>query len=71
MDAEGFKVTKNSNFSVLEISNPWPDSEQTFKYVIINKIEAAKTTFMRDEYDGIIVIPVEKIVEKPVYIERV
>ena len=60
--AEGFKVTKNSNFSVLEISNPWPDSEQTFKYVIINKIEAAKTTFMRDEYDGIIVIPVEKIV---------
>ena len=60
--AEGFKIIKNDNFSVLEIINPWPNSDVSFKYVIINKTEAAKTTFMRDEYDGIIVTPIEKIV---------
>ena len=60
--AEGFLVTKNNNHSILEIKNPWPESNQTFKYVLISKEEAAKTTFNNDAYDGIIITPVQKIV---------
>ncbi|WP_044403907.1 ABC transporter substrate-binding protein [Lacinutrix sp. Hel_I_90] len=60
--AEGFSIEDNGNFSVLEIKNPWPKAEETFKYVLITAEEAAKTTFMRDAYDGIIIVPVENIV---------
>jgi iron complex transport system substrate-binding protein len=60
--AEGFSITNNGNHSVLEIDGPWPDSKDNFKYVLISAEEAAKTTFMRDQYDGIIITPVEKIV---------
>lgn len=60
--AEGFAITNNGNHSILEIKAPWPDSKDNFKYVLISAEEAAKTTFMRDQYDGIIITPVEKIV---------
>ena len=60
--AEGFSITKNSNHTVLNIKSPWPESEQTFKYVLISKTEASKTSFIKDEFDGIIITPVEKIV---------
>lgn len=60
--AEGFRISKHGHFSVLEIQNPWPGSELSFKYALIDRAEAAKTSFMRGEYDGIILTPVEKIV---------
>ncbi|WP_290699908.1 ABC transporter substrate-binding protein [Lacinutrix sp.] len=60
--AEGFSITKNNNHNILEIKSPWPESNQTFKYVLISKEEASKTTFMRDQYDGIIITPIKKIV---------
>jgi len=60
--AEGFSITKNGNHNILEIKSPWPESEQTFTYVLISAEEAAKTTFMRDQYDGIIITPIKKIV---------
>ncbi|WAC03848.1 ABC transporter substrate-binding protein [Lacinutrix neustonica] len=60
--AEGFRIEDNGNFSVLEIKNPWPKADETFKYVLISAEEAAKTTFMRDAYNGIIITPIESIV---------
>lgn len=60
--AEGFTITNNGNHSILKISGPWPDSKDNFKYVLISAEEAAKTTFLRDQYDGIIITPIEKIV---------
>ena len=60
--AEGFSITNNGNHSILEINGPWPDSKDNFKYVLISTEEAAKTTFMQDQYDGIIITPIQKIV---------
>ena len=60
--AKGFSVTQFKNYKVLEIKNPWPKSEKSYRYVLINKENAAKTTFMRDEFDGIITNPIERIV---------
>jgi len=60
--AEGFTLTKNTNHTVLEINSPWPNSTETFKYVLISAEEAMKTTFMKGEYNGIIITPVKKIV---------
>lgn len=60
--AEGFSITSNGNHSILEINAPWPDSQDNFKYVLISAEEASKTTFMRDQYDGIIITPIKKIV---------
>lgn len=60
--AEGFTITKNGNHSILEIKSPWPNSTQTFKYVLISAEEAAKTTFLKDQYNGILITPIKKIV---------
>ncbi|WP_452223414.1 ABC transporter substrate-binding protein [Lacinutrix chionoecetis] len=60
--AEGFTIVENGNHYILEIKSPWPESDQAYKYVLISAEEAAKTTFMRDAYDGIIITPVKKIV---------
>jgi iron complex transport system substrate-binding protein len=60
--AEGFSVSDNGNFKILTINKPWPKAEKTFKYVIISKEQMAKTSFLKDEYDGFIVDPIQKIV---------
>ncbi|WP_289044265.1 ABC transporter substrate-binding protein [uncultured Olleya sp.] len=60
--AEGFSVEEVSGFKVLKINNPWPNADKTYKYVLISKEEAAKRSFMKGEYDGIIITPVKRIV---------
>jgi iron complex transport system substrate-binding protein len=60
--AEGFSIEKKPNHKVLLIRSPWPKSEKEFKYVLISTEEAAKTTFKSDDYDGIIITPIQKIV---------
>ena len=60
--AKGFSITKTDNYSLLEINNPWPKADKTYNYLLVTKEQAIKGTFNKDEYDGIITIPVEKIV---------
>jgi len=60
--AEGFSITTEANYKLLVIKSPWPKSEKEYKYVLISAEEAAKTTFLKDEYDGIIITPIQKIV---------
>lgn len=60
--AEGFSLTNNGSHTLLEIKDPWPKAEKTFKYVLISSEDAAKTTFMKDAYDGIIITPIKSIV---------
>ena len=60
--AEGFTITNHTNYSVLKISNPWPKADKTYKYALITKENAAKTTLSKDAFDGIITVPVQKIV---------
>ncbi|WP_397363112.1 ABC transporter substrate-binding protein [Olleya sp. R77988] len=60
--AEGFNIKNYKNYKILKINNPWPNAEKAYKYVLISKENAAKTSFMKDEYDGIIITPVKKVV---------
>ena len=60
--AKGFKISKYKTYTILEINQPWPNAERTFRYVLIDKENAAKTSFVKDEFDGIVITPIEKIV---------
>lgn len=60
--ATGFSISKYVNYQILNISNPWPDSDKNYSYLLLTKEQAAVSTFNKDDYDGIITIPVEKIV---------
>ncbi|MDO7170627.1 ABC transporter substrate-binding protein [Mariniflexile sp. AS56] len=60
--AQGFSITNNENFKILTVSNPWPKAEKTYKYALVHKNMLSKITLNKDEFDGIITIPIEKIV---------
>lgn len=60
--AKGFSIKNYSTYKILEIKNPWPKAEKHYRYVLISKKNAAKTTFIKNEYDGIIINPIKKIV---------
>jgi iron complex transport system substrate-binding protein len=60
--AKGFSVKDHGTYKILQISNPWPDADKIYKYVLISKENAAKTSFMQNEFDDIILKPIKKIV---------
>jgi len=60
--AKGFEIITHEEYKTLEIKKPWPEAEQHFKYVLIDAKNAAKTTFAKDAYDGVIITPIKKIV---------
>ena len=60
--ATGFSIKKFDTYSVLEIKSPWPKAEKTYKYALVQKNLLSKITFNKNEFDGIIRIPIEKIV---------
>ncbi|WP_250434481.1 ABC transporter substrate-binding protein [Hanstruepera flava] len=60
--AEGFKITKTTNNILLEINSPWPNSEKTYSYLLLTKKQAMTSTYNKDDYDGIITIPIKSIV---------
>ncbi|MEP3838444.1 MAG: ABC transporter substrate-binding protein [Algibacter sp.] len=60
--AKGFSIKNYKNYKVLTIEKPWPNAEKKFKYVLVNKENAAKTSFLKDEYDDLIINPIQKIV---------
>ena len=36
--AKGFSITKYKTHSVLDINSPWPNSKETYKYILTSKI---------------------------------
>ncbi len=60
--AKGFSVINFQDYSVLEISNPWPKAEKTYRYALIPKEKAAIFTLNADEFDGMLLTPIETIV---------
>ncbi|TXE10066.1 ABC transporter substrate-binding protein [Seonamhaeicola algicola] len=60
--ASGFSCKNYGSYKVLQITKSWPNASKTYKYIIISKENAAKTSFLKDEYDGIILTPIEKLV---------
>ena len=60
--AEGFKIVNYSTHKILEINNPWPKAEKIYRYLLLSKEQATSKLFNKDEYDGILTIPIENIV---------
>lgn len=60
--AEGFKIVNYSTHKILEINNPWPKAEKTYRYLLLSKEQATSKLFNKEEYDGILTIPIENIV---------
>lgn len=60
--ATGFSIINFNNYKILEISSPWPKSEKKYNYLLLTKEQAMVSTFNKEEYDGIVTIPIEKVV---------
>ena len=60
--ATGFTITATENFKILTIKNPWPNAEKDYKYALVHKNVAPKITLNKDNFDGIITVPIENIV---------
>ncbi len=60
--AKGFSLETGSNFSVLKVKTPWPDSDKEFAYVLVPREKLPVISLPKDAYDAIIPIPVENLV---------
>ncbi len=60
--AQGFSIESNDSFKILSIANPWPEAEETYRYALIDSAMAPKITLNKDEFDGIIITPIKRIV---------
>lgn len=60
--ATGFQIKNYEQYKVLEIFNPWPKAEETYRYALIPEENLATITLNKDEYDAILTTPIKKIV---------
>ena len=60
--AEGFSIEDHDGFKVLEIKNPWPKADKSYRYLLLSKEMAAKIKINKNDYDAVIITPVQKIV---------
>ncbi|WP_435050501.1 ABC transporter substrate-binding protein [Formosa sp. S-31] len=55
-------MTAFEGYKILEIFSPWPKSETTFKYALVDKQSPIKINLNYNNFDGIIPVPVDDIV---------
>ena len=60
--AKGFTVHDNGYFKMLIITKAWPESEKKFTYLLLTKEQAVKATYNKEDYDGIVMLPIRKTV---------
>ncbi|MGC1632676.1 MAG: ABC transporter substrate-binding protein [Gelidibacter sp.] len=60
--AEGFTIENHEGYKILEIKSPWPKSDKSFRYLLLSNEMASKIKLDKRDYDGVIIIPVQKIV---------
>ncbi len=60
--AEGFEIIDHGEYQVLNISNPWPKADKTYSYALIPKENASIISLNKEEFDGMILTPIERIV---------
>lgn len=60
--AEGFTASDNGTFKILNIKDPWPNSEKSYTYALVDKDMLPRITLNKDEFDGIITLPIKSIV---------
>ena len=60
--AEGFSIKNHDGFKVLEIKNPWPKSDKSYRYLLLSKEMASSVKLDMNEFDGVLITPIQKIV---------
>lgn len=60
--AKGFTLENKGEFSVVTVTNPWPDAKKSFTYAFVPKHLALEVSLDKKEYDAVITTPVENIV---------
>ena len=60
--ATGFNIIAFDSFKVLEIKNPWPKSDKSYRYLLLSKEEKSEYSYNKEDYDGVITVPVNTIV---------
>ena len=60
--AKGFIINDFETYKIIEIKSPWQNSDRTFKYALIDINNTPKITLNKDDFDGIISTPIQKIV---------
>lgn len=58
--AQGFSISDQGTYKILEIKNPWPKSEKTYKYALVPKNQKVKLN--KNDFEAIVNIPIKKIV---------
>ncbi len=61
--AKGFAINKlESGISIIKVTSPWPNAEDSFTYALIPKNIQHKVTINKEDYDAILTVPIENIV---------
>ncbi|AXG71752.1 periplasmic binding protein [Kordia sp. SMS9] len=60
--AQKFAIEKTGDITLITVFSPWPNAKKDFKYALIPREKAAAITLNRDEYDAIVLTPIERIV---------
>ena len=60
--AKGFEIQHFGELTVLKIHSPWPKSDKSYTYALVSRENAATMTFDKDEFDAIIITPINKLV---------
>jgi len=60
--AKGFNISEFDYYKALEIKNPWQNSEKTLKYALIDSNNVSRISLDKEDFDGIITLPVKNIV---------
>ncbi len=58
--AHGFSIIDYGTYKMLEIKNPWPKSEKTYRYALVS--EGQKVHLNTADFEAILKIPIKKIV---------
>lgn len=57
--ATGFEIEKHQTYSLIHLKNPWPKSDKSFTYLLVNKGTKTPKNII---YDQKITVPINKIV---------
>ncbi|MCH4552479.1 ABC transporter substrate-binding protein [Aestuariibaculum sp. L182] len=60
--AKGFSISATNQYKILTISNPWPNADKVYKYALVEDSILPKIALNRNEFDGIVTLPINKIV---------
>lgn len=57
--AKSFSITDYGSYKVIEVKNPWPESEQVFRYALVKDRNDFST---KETFDAVIQVPVNNLI---------